>query len=373
MFSPCTIFEAELMQCVSQNGKFLAPESRQICNMSIFRNASIPWLVAYFLLAVFGLIFVYLQYVCVRSCIVVYQLTAKHDLLRKSNEFPNAWRPFLRPSGRSLPYLYIPLIRAVTTAPLKFIGIVIAMLTASTCAPYVSVRTALRIAGVCGRTVSWLTGVKSVQWRGKPASTRTAPLIVVNHVSWIDFIVLGATTEFGFVMSEAVSKAPVIGAGLQRLGLHVGSILLERGSAASREAAKLRISEKLKFLHLTGSGQRLVVFSEGTLTNGESVVPLKLGAFEAMVPAQPLRIQFSNPHYSLADLSTLESTGLFLCLGGTDMTLTWGDVVEPKPDDTPETLAERTRAALVKGSPMQLADEGSFRDHVTFMKTRYNN
>jgi len=119
----------------------------------------------------------------------------------------------------------------------------------------------------------------------------------------------------------------------------------------------------------TGKGERLLIFPEGTLTNGEYVVPFKLGAFEALVPCQPLRIEFSNPHYSISDLDTVMGTAFMLCLGGTDMTMTWCPVVTPHANETPEQFALRTRSTLVKGSSILEAKEGSFRDHMALFNS----
>jgi hypothetical protein len=325
-------------------------------------------------LGYFLTVFVGLQVLCVRSCLSIFRLTAQHDALRKSKQVPEQWKPFIRPPGNSLPPLYLALFRALTIGPILFMLIILSVLAASTFATCVTKPSALRIASSCGRACSWFAGVRKVTFKGIPASPAQAPLVVVNHISWLDFIVVGSTTQFAFVMSEAVSKAPIVGPGFVKLARHVDSIMLERSNAQSREAAKLRIREKLQAMQAVGHGERLVVFSEGTLTNGEYVVPFKLGAFEAMTPVQPLRLHFSNPHYSLADIGTVEGTALFVCLGGTDMTLEWGEVVKPGPDDTPETLAMRARSALVKGSRnMKEASEGSYRDHLALGKERRRN
>jgi 1-acyl-sn-glycerol-3-phosphate acyltransferase len=211
--------------------------------------------------------------------------------------------------------------------------------------------------------VLWIAGLRKLEFKGRPSSTKEAPLVVPNHVSWLDFIILGSTTQFGFVIGEAVSMVPLIGAGFKQLGELVGCIVLDRGSVSSREETKLRMKERLLSLQATGEGQRLVVFSEGTLTNGDSVVPLKAGAFEGLVPAQPLRIELSNPHYSLASLGSFESICFFLCLSGTDVTMTWCEVVKPESDDTPQRFAEKVRCELVKNSSLKIAKSGSYRDH----------
>lgn len=313
---------------------------------------------------------VLLEYATVRACITVHRLTSMHDRLRGSKGTPDSWRPFLRPPISSLPSLWLLIIRGVVFVPFGFIAMLFLVVVAGKASRVFPSVTALKIGRICGICLSWITGVRKVEFKGQPASTGEAPLVVANHLSWIDFIVLGSTTQYGFVMSEAVSTVPVIGKGFGELGKLVGCIALDRRSALSREETKLRIKERLHALRATGVGHRLVVFSEGTLTNGEGVVPLKTGAFEALVPTQPLRIELSNPHYSLASLDSLESVSFFLCLPGTDVTMTWCEVVKPALDDTAETFAERVRSEMVRGSNVKLAKAGSYRDHLEVCASR---
>ena len=324
-----------------------------------------------FILAVSIATAVVIQIAAVRACFTVYRLTAIHEKLRLSQTTPVAWKPFLRPSFASLPPLSQTLFRAIVFVPFGFISMLVLVVVAGKVSRCASPVTALRIGRFCGKLVGWIAGVRKVEFRGRPAGTEEAPLVVANHLSWIDFIILGSTTRFGFVIGEAVSTVPMIGKGFMELGELVGCIVLDRTCASSREATKLRIKEKLHALKASGgSGYRLVVFSEGTLTNGESVVPLKLGAFEALVPSQPLRIELSNPHYSLASLKSIESICLFLSLPGTDVTMTWCEVVNPRIDETVEDFAERVRLELVKGSKISLAKTGSYRDHLQVCDNR---
>ena len=310
------------------------------------------------------LVFNAFQILCVHSCLRVYELVAKHDSIRKASTCPVEWKPFLRPPGSTLPPLSQALLRALTLAPIRFIVILVGVVVTTTSSAFLPPGAGLRVANIGGRFVGYVAGVRNIRFLGKSRSPGEAPLIVVNHVSWIDFIILGSTTQFGFVMSEAVSKAPIVGSGFVRLGLRVGSVILDRHAAKSREAAKEQIAARLKHLMAVNKGERLVIFPEGTLTNGESVVPFKVGSFETLSPVQPLRMEISNLHYSLAGLGTMQGTAFFLCLGPTEMTFTWCDVVKPLPADTPESFAERARAELVRGSKMTIAACGSFRDHL---------
>ena len=331
------------------------------------RGGAISWRSGsffYLICILFGSLIILLQFLALRSVIIVRGRTYSHDRLRNSKELPAEWRPFLRPQSDSLPPLWLMIFRAITVAPFKFLGILGFVFVAAGSAWITSPKISLRIAHICGNVVGWLAGVSAINWRGKAASVKDAPLVVANHISWIDFIILGATLNFGFVMSEGVSNVPLIGPGFKQLALHVGSIVVDRHNAKSREGAKLQIKARLDSLRALGQGERLLIFCEGTLTNSEFVVPFKLGAFENLAPTQALRLEFSNPHFSLACLGVLEGTLFFLTLGSTELTFTWGEPVQPDSKDTPESLARKVQVSLVKGSKMLPANEGSYRDHL---------
>ena len=323
-----------------------------------------------------GLIgFICIQLLIIKSCLSVVKLTKWHDSMKVKGTVPNPWIPFMRPSSTTLPPLWLMLIRSLLLAPIRMLIIVVAVVITTSLASFLNPKAALKVASVAGKVVWRAAGVRSVRFIGAPAPSREAPLVVVNHISWIDFMIMGATTQFAFVMSESVSNAPVVGKGFVKLARHVDSIILNRGSEESRNAAKAKISEKLRnMMNVATSShlERLLIFPEGTLTNGSCVVPFKLGAFEPLVPVQPLRLEYTDPHYSICDLGTVEGIAFMMCLGGTDVTCTWGPVVTPSPTDTPQSLAEKARAALVKGSDMKLAKEGGFRDHMALYMTPIN-
>jgi len=320
---------------------------------------------------IFAFFFVLLEILTVRSIFLVRNLTFAHDEMRKSENLRPEWNPFIRPRGHTMPPLWQMLLRGILTAPFKFVGIVCLCLIAAGFSWITSPKTSLQVAHYCGNILVWIAGVSGVEWRGKEVSAKDAPLVIANHISWIDFMVLGASLKFGFVMSEAVSNVPLIGPGFTRMAKHVGSIVLDRHDAKSREMAKIKIKEKLEAIRAVGRGERLLIFSEGTLTNQDCVVPFKLGAFESLLPTQALRLEYSNPHCSLACLNVLEATLFFLSLGSTTLTLTWGDVVKPTKDETPETLAKKVQLSLVRGSRIIAADCGSYRDHLALFGSSF--
>lgn len=99
-------------------------------------------------------------------------------------------------------------------------------------------------------------------------------LLVANHVSWSDILVLGSIAEVSFIAKSEVKDWPLFGnfAQLQR------TVFIERERKHKTADQANEIAARLK------SGDILVLFAEGTTSDGNRVLPFKsslLGAAKA--------------------------------------------------------------------------------------------
>ena len=132
-----------------------------------------------------------------------------------------------------------------------------------------------------------LLGVR-VLARGRP---HEAPaLMLANHISWLDILVLATQSDSGYVAKAEVAQWPLLG-WLFQVG---GTEFVRRGSHAALARVLEQMASRLK------AGQRLTVFPEGT--SGAQVLPgrfrprLLQAAVAAKVPVQPVAIYYgSNP------------------------------------------------------------------------------
>lgn len=101
-------------------------------------------------------------------------------------------------------------------------------------------------------------------------SPRRPLCIVANHVSYLDVFVLGSLIPAVFVAKKEVRQWPVIGwiAWLQR------TIFIERRRSKADE-------EILPLIKALNQGSNVIVFPEGTSTDGLTVLPFKSTLFEA--------------------------------------------------------------------------------------------
>jgi 1-acyl-sn-glycerol-3-phosphate acyltransferase len=105
--------------------------------------------------------------------------------------------------------------------------------------------------------------------------TKENSLIVANHVSYIDVLVIASVIPAVFITSVELGGTFFLGM-LARLG---GSLFVERRKVAG---LKQEIAEITRVLR---EGHHVVLFPEGTTSNGERVHPFRNALFDAAIAA----------------------------------------------------------------------------------------
>lgn len=111
-------------------------------------------------------------------------------------------------------------------------------------------------------------------------------LLVSNHISWLDILVMHAARHCRFVSKADVKNWPVIGT----LANVSGTLFIERGN---RRDAMRMVQEMGTALT---NGHILAVFPEGTTGNGIDLLPFHANLLQAAVlaeaPVQPVALKF---------------------------------------------------------------------------------
>jgi 1-acyl-sn-glycerol-3-phosphate acyltransferase len=114
-----------------------------------------------------------------------------------------------------------------------------------------------------------------LQMHGQPQTG--AQLVVANHVSWLDIVVLHAVCpQTRFVSKREVAQWPLIGPLLRG----AETLLLDR--ARPRDAART-VDHMVSALR---SGDMVAVFPEGTTSDGRDVLPFRASLLQSGVMAQ---------------------------------------------------------------------------------------
>lgn len=138
------------------------------------------------------------------------------------------------------------------------------------------------------RGVFFFLGFFWVRVKGRRASNKEAPVLVVApHCGFLDMLVLHPTQLPTVVSRSENTRLPVIGALLE----FNQSVLVSRKDPQSRKKAVAQLNERLTS---NGYWPQMLMFSEGTTTNGKALLKFKPGAFLAGVPVQPVLLRYPN-------------------------------------------------------------------------------
>ena len=131
----------------------------------------------------------------------------------------------------------------------------------------------------------------------RPESAGELPssgLLVCNHLSYLDILVLAALTPCVFVSKREVRSWPVLG----WFALLGGTVFVHR----ERRSQTVEAAEGIE--GLLGQGALVVLFPEGTSSNGETVLPFKSSLLEpAAHDRHPLAVGFIRYEVAEGDVA----------------------------------------------------------------------
>ena len=125
----------------------------------------------------------------------------------------------------------------------------------------------------------------TLELRGQPP--QEGPLLLVaNHISWLDILVMHAARHCRFVSKSDIRRWPIIGT----LASGADTLYIERESRRDAMRVVHQMADGLRAGHI------LAVFPEGTTSDGRTLLPfhanLLQAAVSAQAPVQPVALQF---------------------------------------------------------------------------------
>ena len=202
------------------------------------------------------------------------------------------------------------------------------------------------------RVMRALLGLR-IQEKGTPSSIR--PLIVIaNHASWLDIIVIESILPAVFVTKREVAGWPVFG----RLAKLKPSIFVDRNR-------RLQILETINSIAAAlAAGKAVAIFPEGTSTDGTAVLPFRSALFGAVhetlrsterLPAifiQPVSVAYLGPKRRLAVWALDDEIEFFphllqvVGLQRIEVALTWGEPIPADMSCDRKILAKRVEETV---------------------------
>ena len=120
---------------------------------------------------------------------------------------------------------------------------------------------------------------------GQPVVNGPA-LIVANHISWLDILVMHAARHCRFVSKSDIRDWPLVG----MLATGAGTLYIERTSRKDALRMVKDMAEAMK------NGDVVAVFPEGTTSDGRELLPFHANLIQAAIaaeaPVQPVSLKF---------------------------------------------------------------------------------
>jgi 1-acyl-sn-glycerol-3-phosphate acyltransferase len=183
-------------------------------------------------------------------------------------------------------------------------------------------------------------------------------LLVCNHLSYVDILVLGALTPCRFVAKSEVESWPVFGWFARRSG----TIFVRRDRRGDVPRANAQIAATLQ------DNLLVVLFPEGTSSDGQTVLPFRSSLLEP-ARAAGARLWAAGLAYGLADGDPAQEVcywrdmtllpHLVNLLGKESVDAAVAFAAVPDPQDDRKALAAQLRAQVLRLKPqVQPADAG---------------
>ncbi len=133
---------------------------------------------------------------------------------------------------------------------------------------------------------------------GTPGAPGT--MFVANHISWADIVSVAAVVDTDFVAKADVAAYPGIGA----LAGRTGTIFVQRERRSQAGSQMEAIRQRLL------AGRRVLMFPEGTTSDGRGLLPFRSSLFaaaDAAAAVQPVTIRYTAPGGGPLDPGVLDA------------------------------------------------------------------
>ncbi|GLU04405.1 hypothetical protein SLE2022_215550 [Rubroshorea leprosula] len=183
--------------------------------------------------------------------------------------------------------------------------------------------------------------------------------IICNHVSYIDILYHMSSSFSSFVAKRSVAKLPFVGL----ISKCLGCIFVQRESKSSHfKGVSGVVTERVREAHRNKIAPMMMLFPEGTTTNGDYLLPFKTGSFLASVPVLPVILRYPYQRFSPAwdSISGVRHVIFLLCQFINYIEVTRLPVYYPSQEekDDPKLYANNVRRLMAKEGNLIVSDIG---------------
>ncbi|KNC52754.1 uncharacterized protein AMSG_08636 [Thecamonas trahens ATCC 50062] len=202
------------------------------------------------------------------------------------------------------------------------------------------------------RAVAAVIGFVAVSIVGaRPPPSAMPPVIVANHMSYLDVLFLLMLFQPAFVSAACARHVPIIGP----IATSLRCLFVDFDAGAPATSLSAAIAARVGSYRSPGAdadvGERddetavpLAIFPEGTTTNGTALLRFRTGAFVPLAPVLPVIIEYPHATFSPA-WESIEMWWHILFL----LTAVYHSVTSPREyaDAVAEIIATRARLPIV--------------------------
>ncbi|XP_037495302.1 lysophospholipid acyltransferase LPEAT1 isoform X2 [Jatropha curcas] len=183
--------------------------------------------------------------------------------------------------------------------------------------------------------------------------------IISNHVSYLDILYHMSSSFSSFVAKRSVAKLPLIGL----ISKCLGCVFVQRESKSSDfKGVAGVVTERVREAHENKNAPIMMLFPEGTTTNGDFLLPFKTGAFLAGAPVLPVILRYPYQRFSPAwdSISGVRHVIFLLCQFVNFMEVTRLPVYYPSQEekDDPKVYANNVRRLMAREGNLIMSDIG---------------
>ncbi|KAL7207778.1 hypothetical protein ACSBR1_029680 [Camellia fascicularis] len=183
--------------------------------------------------------------------------------------------------------------------------------------------------------------------------------IISNHISYLDILYHMSSFFPSFVAKRSVAKLPLVGL----ISKCLGCVFVQRESKSSDfKGVSAVVNERVREAHQNKFAPMMMLFPEGTTTNGDFLLPFKTGAFLSKAPVLPVILRYPYQRFSPAwdSISGVRHILLLLCQFVNYLEVTRLPVYSPSQQekDDPKLYAENVRRLMAREGNLTMSDIG---------------
>ncbi|XP_062099026.1 lysophospholipid acyltransferase LPEAT1 isoform X2 [Humulus lupulus] len=193
----------------------------------------------------------------------------------------------------------------------------------------------------------------------QPEELERPGAIISNHVSYVDILYHMSSSFPSFVAKRSVARLPLVGL----ISKCLGCVFVQRESRSSDfKGVAAVVTERVCQSHQDESAPLMMLFPEGTTTNGDFLLPFKTGAFLAKAPVLPVILRYPYQRFSPAwdSISGVRHVILLLCQFVNYLEVTRLPIYYPNEQEKndPKLFADNVRRFMAKEGNLVMSDIG---------------